>query len=127
VYGDDEATRAHPEERLTHGTTHGRPGLQLVRLPADPVPVLVVSGELDVYEAPTFRAELSAMVEEGHERVVVDCMNMTFIDSAGLATLLDAARRLHARDGVLALRHVRPATRRLFEVAGVVDAVEFDG
>jgi anti-sigma B factor antagonist len=100
--------------------------LVLARLPADPAPVLVVTGELDVYEAPAFRAELSAIIDEGHRRVVIDCAGMAFIDSAGLATLVDAHRRLAANDGELVLRAVRPASRRIFEITDLVTLFAFE-
>jgi anti-sigma B factor antagonist len=92
----------------------------LARLPADPAPVLVVTGELDVYEAPTFRNELFAMVDEGHGRVIVDCSGMGFIDSAGLAVLVEAQRRVGVHDGELVLRGLRPASRRIFEITDLV-------
>jgi anti-sigma B factor antagonist len=112
---------------LTSGdTSRGTPGLELVRLPDDPVPVLVVSGELDVYEAPAFRSELFAIIDEGHERVVVDCSRLGFIDSGGLATFVDSARRLAARDGELVLRGVRPSARRIFEITDLVTMFVFE-
>jgi anti-sigma B factor antagonist len=95
-------------------------------LPADPAPVLVVSGELDVYEAPAFRAELLSIIDEGHRRVVVDCAGMAFIDSAGLAALVDAQRRLVGIDGQLVLRAVRPSSRRIFEITDLVTLFAFE-
>jgi anti-sigma B factor antagonist len=123
------ATRsALREDRLTsRDTGHESVGLTVVRLPADPAPVLVVSGELDVYEAPAFRNELFDVIDEGHERVVVDCSGMAFIDSAGLATLVEAQRRLAACSGELVLRGVRPATRRIFEITDLVTLFSFEG
>jgi anti-sigma B factor antagonist len=108
-------------------TGRGTPGLHLARLPADPAPVLVVTGELDVYEAPTFRAELFDILDEGHRRVVVDCAGVSFIDSAGLAALVEAQRRLDGRDGQLVLRGLHDATKRIFEITDLTDAFTFEG
>jgi anti-sigma B factor antagonist len=108
-------------------TSRGTPGLQLVRLPDDPAPVLVVTGELDVYDAPSFRNELFAIIDEGHRRVVVDCSGMAFIDSAGLSVLLESQRRLAAHEGDLVLRGLRPAQRRIFEIADLVEIFTFEG
>jgi anti-anti-sigma factor len=100
--------------------------LALTRLPSDPAPVLVLTGELDVYEAPVFRSELFSIIDEGHRRVVVDCAGMAFIDSAGLATLVDAQRRLAANDGQLVLRAVRSSSRRIFEITDLVTLFAFE-
>jgi anti-sigma B factor antagonist len=106
--------------------SHAPTGLQLTRLPADPVPVLVVRGEIDVYEAPAFRTALFALVDEGHRRVVVDCSGLAFLDSAGLATFVDAQRRLEARGGELVLRGLRAATRRIFEITDLAELFSFE-
>ncbi len=104
----------------------GPAALHLARLPADPEPVLVVTGEVDVYEAPAFRGELFDLVDEGHPRVVVDCSGLEFLDSAGLAAFVDAQRRLAARDGALVLRNLRPAARRIFEITDLVELFSFE-
>jgi anti-sigma B factor antagonist len=106
-----------------HDTTRG---FRVRRLPGDPAPVLAVAGDLDVYEAPGFRNELEAIVDEGHRRVVVDCSAMTFIDSAGLAALVDMRRRLDARDGVLVLRSLSARSRRIFEITDLERLFEFE-
>ena len=108
-------------------TGHEAAGLTVERLPADPAPVLVVRGELDVYEAPAFRNELFSVIDEGHDRVVIDCSGMAFIDSAGLAALVEAQRRLSGHPGELVLRGVRPAARRIFEITDLVDLFSFEG
>jgi anti-sigma B factor antagonist len=108
-------------------TGHEASGLTVVRLPADPAPVLVVTGELDVYEAPAFRNELFAVIDEGHDRVVVDCAGMAFIDSAGVAAMVEAQRRLAGRSGELVLRGVRPAARRIFEITDLAQLFTFEG
>jgi anti-sigma B factor antagonist len=95
-------------------------GLRLARLPDDGAPVLAVTGELDVYEAPALRTELFAIVDEGHARVVVDCAGMGFIDSAGLAVLVDAQRRLAGHGGELVLRGLRLPARRIFEITDTI-------
>jgi len=106
--------------------SRGSSGLRLARLPADPAPVLVVTGELDVYEAPAFRQELFAIVDEGHERVIVDCAGMGFIDSAGLAALVESQRRVVGHGGELVLRGIRPSARRIFEITDTVELFTFE-
>lgn len=60
---------------------------------SDPTLVLV-EGELDIASAPSLRTELGRIVHEGRGDVLVDLSDTTFIDSTGLAVLLNAVRRL---------------------------------
>ena len=56
--------------------------------------VLILDGELDLRSAPLLRARLAEAVERGDRDVTVDLSAVGFIDSTGLAALLNALRRL---------------------------------
>ena len=64
--------------------------------------VLAVSGELDLATAPDLRERLTAAVDAGMTRIVVDLRDVTFMDSVGLAAVVHARSRLRAA-GRLAL------------------------
>jgi anti-anti-sigma factor len=51
---------------------------------------------------------------------------MGFIDSAGLASLVEAQRRLAPHDGELVLRGLRPPSRRIFEITDLVGLFRFE-
>jgi anti-sigma B factor antagonist len=84
---------------------------------ADAVTVKI-AGELDLYTAPDVRDELAALPAEAR-RVAVDLTELTFVDSAGIAALLVAARRLRARGGVMTLVVEDPRVLRVLEVSGL--------
>jgi anti-sigma B factor antagonist len=52
------------------------------------VPVVEVTGEIDMYTSAALRARLTGMIERGHRHFVVDLSQVTFIDSAGLGVLV---------------------------------------
>lgn len=58
--------------------------------------VVRLSGDLDVFLKPKIQAQLQRLAQNGV--VVVDLVNVTFIDSAGLTVLIDA-HKLAARSG----------------------------
>ena len=81
--------------------------------------LLEVSGELDIATAPTFRAELGALLDRGARRIVVDLSELSFIDSVALAVLVKAAQRI-GDDGCLAF--VVPSESYgmlIFEASGI--------
>ncbi|WP_447002159.1 STAS domain-containing protein [Saccharothrix isguenensis] len=56
------------------------------------VPVLRVTGEIDMGSVDTVRAELLAWLESASDRVVLDLTGVMFLASSGLALLVEAAR-----------------------------------
>lgn len=77
--------------------------------------MIALRGELDLATVPAFAAAIDEAVDEGVRALVVDLRQVTFIDSTGLVTLLNALRRLHP-DGRLAIACANPTVLRLFSV-----------
>jgi anti-sigma B factor antagonist len=78
--------------------------------------VVVLRGELDVATVPAFRDALNPLADdETVQCIVVDLVEVTFIDSTGLMTLLNALRRIVRREGRLVIACNNPTVLRLFE------------
>jgi anti-sigma B factor antagonist len=78
--------------------------------------VVALRGELDVATVPSFRDVLNALAEdEGVKLICVDLVEVTFIDSTGLMTLLNALRRVVRREGRLVIACNNPTVLRLFQ------------
>src|SRR3954463_14949537 len=60
------------------------------RQAADDVPVVAVSGEVDVYSAPELKESLATLLQSGEKSVVVDLSDVAFRDSTGLGALVEA-------------------------------------
>jgi anti-sigma B factor antagonist len=87
-----------------------------VESPDDDTRLLTLRGELDVATVPRFRAALDEALAEGVSGIVVDLREVTFIDSTGVATLLNALRRVVRGEGRLALACNNPTVLRVFQV-----------
>jgi anti-anti-sigma factor len=92
---------------------------------ADGEVILRPTGELDIATAPRLEQALAAGREPG-QRVVLDLAELEFMDSTGLRVIVRAVEA--ARDGgwQLRLRPGPPAVHRVFEIAGVRDALPFE-
>lgn len=85
--------------------------------------VLEVEGEVDMLTAPSLLKAIDE-VPEGTNCVVIDLAKVSFLDSSGLNTLVQARRALDARQA--ALRVVVPvdgAIRRVFEITHLTEAL----
>lgn len=58
----------------------------------DGVPVVAVTGEVDIGTAPLLRAELTVQLAESPVVLVVDLHEVTYLDSSGIGALLAAHR-----------------------------------
>lgn len=90
--------------------------LRLSEHEAAEVTVLTVGGELDVAASPALSEKLNEVIRQRHGDVVVDLERVSFVDSTGLAVLLNALRRLTRARRRMAVVIGDGAVRRAFDV-----------
>ncbi len=81
--------------------------------------VIDVDGEVDMFTAPKLREALIQSIEQGHERLVVDLGDVSFMDSTGLGVLIGALRRIRERSGEMSLVCSSRPVLRVLEVTGL--------
>lgn len=81
--------------------------------------VLAVTGEVDVYSAPTLRDRLADLIVSGDHTVIVDLSGVGFLDSTGLGTLVAALRQAGELGGALPLVCADDRILRLFAITGL--------
>jgi anti-sigma B factor antagonist len=79
---------------------------------------VAVAGEVDIDTAPRLRLALAAALQEASQ-VVVDLGAVTFLDSAGLSTLIATHQRAEATGVSLRLQRVPPMVLRLLALTGM--------
>jgi len=91
--------------------------------PPGPVPqqerpnVVPLKGEIDLHVSPTVTASLNQMIEKKPERLVVDLSEVTYIDSAGLAALIEAMQKVEGYGGKFRLAGLQETVRSIFEIS----------
>ena len=83
---------------------------------------LHVSGEVDLSNAAMLRQAIETFLESAPPRLVLDVHDLTFMDSSGLAVMLQAAAKVDA----VVVRHPRNIIRRLIETTGVTSVVQIE-
>jgi anti-sigma B factor antagonist len=83
--------------------------------------VLEVRGECDIVNKLVMHAALEDALADAERAVVVDLSDVSFMDSTGLALMLNAARRLTRRRLGFAVACPEGPVRRAFQVAGLDD------
>lgn len=89
-----------------------------------PIRKISVAGELDLDTAPGLEAELGAARAAADASVLIDLTDCEFIDSSGLALIIQTWRELEHSDGVsLALCCATDQVERLLRIAGAYEAI----
>jgi len=79
--------------------------------------ILLLQGEVDLHDSPLVREQLRRLLAAKPQRFFIDMSGVTYIDSSGLATLIEAMQRIHAYGGQFALFGIRESTMNIFRIA----------
>jgi anti-sigma B factor antagonist len=82
----------------------------------DGVAVLRCHGRFDAHETPEVRKALADALGNGHTNAIVNLQQVNFIDSSGLATLVQGMKHCRAAGGDLYLCHLGQPLRVIFEL-----------
>ena len=78
---------------------------------------VAVTGDIDLSRAPELRAGLLELIQHSPMRLVVDLENVGYMDSSGVATLVEVFQRQRKHNGVMVLAAMQPKVRSIFEIA----------
>lgn len=81
--------------------------------------VVALSGELDAHTATQLRTLLAEQLLAGPGNLILDLSALSFIDSAGLATLIAADKGTRRAGMKLVLAASAPSVRKVLKITGV--------
>lgn len=82
----------------------------------DGIKTLRLGGEIDLHASPELRKLLQAEKEAGQPALLLDFTDVSYIDSSGLATLIEYCRECSTYDGRLVLYGLAPKVKMVFEL-----------
>ena len=97
--------------------------LAVERRSQDGIELVLVEGEVDIATASRLISVLNSSVAEAIKAVVVDLSQVGFMDSTGLALLINANRRLSVRRKGFAVVCPPGPLWRVFEITDMVDTL----
>jgi anti-sigma B factor antagonist len=102
----------------------GTPAFALQCEEREGVPILVISGELDLETAPAARQLLEKLLERSPRDLVFDFSDLRYLDSSGLGVILLARRRV---PGDVVVVSSTPAVRKALFLSGMDELVRVEG
>lgn len=87
-------------------------------MPREDLPnVLPLQGEIDLHVSPNVAASLKMMIEKKPPQVIVDLAGVSYIDSSGLAALIEGMQNVQQYGGKFVLAGLQEPVRPIFEIA----------
>ncbi len=86
--------------------------------------VVEVSGEIDVYTAPTLREELSSHIAADRTDLVVDLTRVDFMDSTGLGVLVGELKKVRTYGGDLRLVIDQEKILKVFRITALTQVFQ---
>jgi anti-sigma B factor antagonist len=85
------------------------------------VVILVIKGEIDLHVSPSLRTTLKAKAQAKTPRLLLDFAEVGYIDSSGLATLIEYYQSARAYQGKLALCALSSPVRSSFDLVRLTE------
>ena len=82
----------------------------------DGLHILVIEGEIDLARSPELREVLHAQAKARRPSLVLDFKGVSYVDSSGLATLIEYVRKAHDFGGRFALVNVSERVQTIFDL-----------
>ena len=86
---------------------------------ANDVAIVVLEGEINISNATEVRNMFTKLLQNGEKRVLVDFQKVVFIDSSGLAVLIEMMQRLQKVNGRLRLCNANRRIKDIFEIVKI--------
>ena len=77
------------------------------------VTVIQVTGEINISTSPDFKKHFEKMPSQ---KIIIDLEKVNYVDSSGLATLVEVLKKTKSQGGSLALAAMSAKVKSLFEI-----------
>ena len=85
-----------------------------------------IAREVDISNASDVEGSLLSLINATSDDVVVDCAGLEFIDSTGIAMLMQTKRLLAGQGRDFRIANLTGMPRRSFELVGLIDSFGID-
>lgn len=90
--------------------------MQITERTEDTIPIVSITGDIDLENSPKLREYLKPKASQKTPRLLLDFTGVSYIDSSGLATLIEYFQSVQGFGGKLALASLSPRVKNVFEI-----------
>jgi anti-sigma B factor antagonist len=89
--------------------------------------VIGIRGRLDTTNYTLLEKKMMDLIDQGEDRILMDCGQMDYVSSSGLRILLMALKRITLSKGKFVLCSLQENIREIFEISGFTTIFEIYG
>lgn len=82
----------------------------------DDIVLCTIEGDIDINSSPDIKKAFDGLIKDKEAKIIVNLENVPYIDSSGLATLVEMFKRTKTYGGLLKLSNLSEKVRGLFEI-----------
>ena len=90
--------------------------MQITERTEENVPIVSITGDIDLENSPKLRQFLKPKATQKTPKLLLDFSGVNYIDSSGLATLIEYFQAVQGFKGKLALASLSPRVKNVFEI-----------
>jgi len=79
--------------------------------------ILALEGEIDLHRSPQVRETLEPLLARKTKRILLDLSRVTYIDSSGLAVMIETLQRIQSYGGKFAIFGLQESVKAIFAIA----------
>lgn len=84
--------------------------------PKSGLTVCYIDGEVDINSSPDIKKSFDRLISKKTPKIVINLSKVTYVDSSGLATLVELLKNMKAYSGRMRLVGLTPKIKSLFEI-----------
>ena len=92
--------------------------MQIIAAKKDSAVILSIHGHFNAAATPEFERIFNQHLDAGERRFVLNLAELTFINSAGLCSILATAKKIKEREGNLVVCTLQGEALKVFEISG---------
>ena len=92
--------------------------MDIIKVEKDDITLLKIDGKFDAVSAPAAEKEFTSVINSGVKKIVINLEKVNYISSAGLRTLLIAAKDIKAEKGKIVICSMTETVEKVFEISG---------
>ncbi len=86
--------------------------------------IVDLSGEIDLHYTPALRTEMLSLLQENPSCIIINMTDVRFMDSSGLAVLLEVLQNVRNQDARMKLFGLHSRVENVFEISRLMEIFE---